>query len=114
MSIEFRLDLHLDELDARLAALEPAALMKAAEHVAGVSSQQVPIEEGTLLRSQQVHPDGDGAVSISYGTPYAAVQHERYDFRHEHGNAGFLGIPLVTEADTALAIEARTIADGLQ
>jgi hypothetical protein len=99
------------EFDAwieRVDAATPEAIAHAIHHIAEVSAQQTPLEEGTLVRSQQVKVEGDTA-SISYGTPYARYQHERLSLRHEHGNAKFLEGPMIAEKDTALDIIANDL-----
>jgi len=62
------------------------------------AKRQVPWEEGTLSRSatRQTHWVGDRCVStITFDTPYAAVQHERGDFQHpRRGKAKYLEDPV--------------------
>lgn len=62
------------------------------------AKRQVPFEEGTLSRSatRETHWIGDRCVStISFNTPYAAVQHERVDFEHpRRGKAKYLEDPV--------------------
>lgn len=71
------------------------ALADAAEHIAEESARIAPIEEGTLVRSAQVsRDDRAGKVAISYDTPYAVVQHEDTQLRHDQGRqAKFLEGP---------------------
>lgn len=62
------------------------------------AKRQVPIEEGTLSRSatRTTNWAGDRCVStITFDTPYAAVQHERRDFQHpRRGKAKYLEDPV--------------------
>lgn len=102
-SIEMRGSFNFGELTTRVRAAIPAALQRAGEHIGEVSAQQVPIEEGTLLRSQKIDVDAEKLeVAISYHTPYARYQHEKMELRHEHGNAKFLELPLMSEGHTAV------------
>jgi hypothetical protein len=57
-----------------------------AEHVLEEANRVVPIEEATLLRSGVASVD-EGALraAVSYDTPYAVIQHEALDFRHDAG-----------------------------
>lgn len=72
-----------------------------AENVAEISTRIAPIEEGTLIRSAQVsRDDRAGKVAISYDTPYAVVQHEDTQLRHDDGRrAKFLEDPVLAAAD---------------
>lgn len=67
-------------------------LALAAEHVLGVSNDQAPIEEGTLIRSGAPSVDEKNLVAaVSYDTPYSVRQHEDMHLRHDSGrNAKFL------------------------
>lgn len=104
------MSLDFSAVRARVKAALPVGLQAGMEHIAEVSAQQVPIEEGTLLRSQKVTVDAENLVAaLSYNTPYARYQHEKLELRHEHGNAKFLEIPLISEAQTALNIVGQTV-----
>lgn len=59
-------------------------LLLGAEHVLGVSRDQVPIEESTLGRSGKASQEGLRAA-VSYDTPYAVVQHEDMTLAHDPG-----------------------------
>lgn len=105
---------NVGRLVAKVDAATPDALRAGAEHIGEVSAQLVPIEEGTLVRSQRIDVDaGQGQASISYNTPYARYQHERLDLRHEHGQPKFLEQPLATEAGTVMKLIAQSIRDAL-
>jgi len=107
MSIRFEYNLHFDHLHRAAEDMGPEALTQAAEHVGEVSAQLVPIEEGTLLRSQKIEIDSATEASISYNTVYARYQHERLDLRHEHGQAKYLEQPMITEEPKVLEIIAE-------
>jgi hypothetical protein len=110
VTLTVRANLDLTKLTARMQEVMPEAVRHGLEHIAEVSARQVPIEEGTLLRSQKIDVDADGrSGSISYGTPYARYQHERLDLHHEHGNAKFLELPMLAESGTAVEIIGRDL-----
>jgi hypothetical protein len=88
----------LDPLIRRQRAAAVAGLTTWAEHVLGEAQRQVPLEEGTLggTGSVEIHqrPGGADAV-ISFGTPYAARQHEELGYRHRNGRkAKYLEDPM--------------------
>ncbi|MFJ6578370.1 hypothetical protein ACIQMY_20665 [Streptomyces sp. NPDC091368] len=57
-----------------------------AEHVLGLSSDVVPLDEAALQRSGTASVDEPSLTAmVSYDTPYAVVQHERMDYRHAPG-----------------------------
>lgn len=111
MSIRWESDLHFEELDARVDVGAIAGLRLGMEHIGAVSAPLVPVEDGTLVHSQQIGVDEAKQLGwISYGTPYARFQHDRYDLRHEHGQANYLGQPVHTEKDAAVA----EVGDGIK
>lgn len=58
----------------------------ALDHLAAVSKQQVPLDQGTLRFSCAVSVNEDGTQgAVSYDTPYAVVQHENTWYRHQRG-----------------------------
>ncbi len=87
----------------------------AAEHLLQVASGLAPHEEGDLERSGEVSSDpAAGAVAVSFDRPYAVRQHEELTWRHDAGRqAKYLEEPMVTEADTMLALAARPLRDEL-
>lgn len=87
----------------------------AAEHILGVSNDQVPIEEDTLMRSGTVSTDpGTFSAAVSYDTPYAARQHEDMTLRHDAGrNAKYLENAMNSEVKVAAEIIRKTIAGDL-
>lgn len=85
----------------------------AAEHLLGVSRQQVPRDEGTLQRSGATATDGLHGV-VSYDTPYAVRQHEELTWNHPRGgNAKYLEGPMGTESDTMQAVIHQAIKQRL-
>lgn len=58
----------------------------ALDHLASVSKEQVPLDQGTLKNSCVVDVAGDGSSgTVSYDTPYAVIQHENTGFAHQRG-----------------------------
>lgn len=61
-------------------------LQLSTELLLGEAVKIVPLEEGTLQHSGKAAVDEESLTGIvSFGTPYAVVQHERLDFRHANG-----------------------------
>jgi len=83
--MEWRGDLITAEQHGKM----PGALLKAAEYLLEEADRTIPIEEGTLERTGQASAGFQGragaAAHVSYGTPYAVIQHEATDFRHAAG-----------------------------
>lgn len=102
-----------------------AAIEAASEHgarlggelVLGESQKVVPIEEGTLQRSGRVDVEDHGSTTvaaISYSGPYAVVQHERLDYRHDAGRtAKYLERPLTSAGPKVAQIIAQAIRQAL-
>jgi len=109
MSIEWEFDLHLDRVDEAVKAAIPVALGKAMEHVRGEAVKQTPVESGNLAGSAGVTVK-DNEATLLFPGPYARYQHYGLDFHHNHGNALFLELPMVTEAPKVIEI----IADELR
>lgn len=58
----------------------------ALDHLAAVSKEQVPLDQGPLKNSCYVDVADDGSKgTVSYDTPYAIVQHEHTEFQHQRG-----------------------------
>lgn len=56
------------------------------DHLAAVSKEQVPLDQGPLKNSCYVDVSDDGSSgTVSYDTPYAIVQHENMQFQHQRG-----------------------------
>lgn len=92
------------------------ALEGYAEFIAEESTRIAPIEEGTLVRSATVsRDDRAGKVAISYDTPYAVVQHEDTQMRHDEGRrAKFLEDPMLAAADWLGPAIASRVRKGLR
>ena len=58
----------------------------ALDHLAAVSKDQVPLDQGPLKNSCAVDVNDDGSAgTVSYDTPYAVVQHENMQYHHQRG-----------------------------
>lgn len=58
----------------------------ALDHLAAVSKEQVPLDQGPLKNSCYVDVADDGSSgTVSYDTPYAIVQHENTQYQHQRG-----------------------------
>lgn len=113
MSIDLRFDLAgLDALIPKARAGQEAGIAEGIEHIRGVSAEQTPIETEHLVGSAEVRVEGLVA-SIRYPGPYARYQHYELQLRHEHGNALYLELPMVTEAGVAFTIIARRVREAL-
>lgn len=114
MSIRWENNLDLSRLLRAIDEAEPEALAEGMEHVRGVSDEQTPIETGRLVGGATVEVDVEQhQASLSYPGPYARAQHERLDYRHEHGNAKFEENALRSEGRTAIDIIAKRIERSL-
>lgn len=69
---------------------------KAAEWLRGESVPLAPLDWGTLREAATVKGvNAEPIALVVYDTPYAAIQHEREDFRHpKAGQADYLGQPM--------------------
>ena len=58
----------------------------ALDHLAAVSKEQVPLDQGPLKNSCFVDVAADGSSgTVSYDTPYAVRQHEETWYQHQRG-----------------------------
>lgn len=88
MSKGFKLDIRLDK--AKISRITAQCTKKgtwsALDHLAAVSKEQVPLDQGPLKNSCYVDVADDGSSgTVSYDTPYAVVQHENMQFQHQRG-----------------------------
>ena len=61
-------------------------LFRASEFLLAKANETVPLAEATLKDSGDTDVDESALVAtVSYDTPYAAVQHESRSFTHPHG-----------------------------
>lgn len=115
MGVRARLRWYGDAADARMRAGAVRGLRQGAEHVLGESKKEVPLEEGTLMRSGVASVDSASlTAAVSYDTVYAARQHEELTWRHAPGRkAKYLEDPLNRERGTVGEIVAAAIRRAL-
>lgn len=87
------------------------ATWAALDHLAAVSKEQVPLDQGPLKNSCYVDVNDDGSQgTVSYDTPYAVVQHERTWYQHQRGRkAKYLEDPV---NDSGVQKEMEQLAAG--
>lgn len=84
----FKVDVRLDK--AKINRITSQCTKKgtwsALDHLAAVSKDQVPIDQGLLKNSCYVDVAEDGSSgTVSYDMPYAIPQHEHTEFQHQRG-----------------------------
>ncbi|MBE5797470.1 MAG: hypothetical protein E7327_08875 [Clostridiales bacterium] len=84
----FKVDVRLDK--AKISRITSQCTKKgtwsALDHLAAVSKEQVPLDQGPLKNSCYVDVADDGSSgTVSYDTPYAIVQHENMAYQHQRG-----------------------------
>lgn len=86
MSRKIKLDVRLDKALIKNLTKEctKKGTWSALDHLAAVSKEQVPLDQGPLKNSCYVDVSEDGSSgTVSYDTPYAVVQHENTQFQHQ-------------------------------
>lgn len=88
MSKGFKINVRLDK--AKINQITKQGTKKgvwsALDHLAAVSKEQVPLDQGPLKNSCYVDVADDGSSgTVSYDTPYAIVQHENTQYQHQRG-----------------------------
>lgn len=58
------------------------------DEVMRLSALEVPLDEGGLLESGSVQPQGDGTVIVGYNKVYAARLHENPQYKFQNGRKG--------------------------
>lgn len=104
-----------DRVMAKIDGASADGVELACEHLLGLSQAIVPLEEAILQNSGTVDIDRNRREgTVSYDTPYAVVQHERLDYRHDPGRqAKYLEGPLDTDSDTLIALVALPLRGAL-
>lgn len=88
MSRGFKIDVRLDK--AKIKNITRQCTRKgtwsALDHLAAVSKEEVPLDQGPLKNSCYVDVADDGSSgTVSYDTPYAIRQHEEMSYQHQRG-----------------------------
>lgn len=94
--IKLRITLNRALIDSAARAGGKEGLFAALDHLASVSKDQVPLDQGPLKNSCEIDVADDGSSgTVSYDTPYAVVQHEDTGMAHQRGRkAKYLEDPL--------------------
>ena len=88
MSRGFKIDVRLDKALIKNVTKQctKKGTWSALDHLAAVSKEQVPLDQGPLKNSCYVDVADDGSSgTVSYDTPYAIIQHENTQFQHQRG-----------------------------
>lgn len=87
-------------------------IQQAGDELLRLAQNVVPYDQGDLSRSGLVTVSGTQGV-VSFDTPYAVIQHERSDFRHDIGQALYLRSPLEQHAERLIRVIADAVLHGL-
>lgn len=103
----------LAEKIVRQAAMQ--ALHDGAEHILTEAIDETPIDTGALRRSGAVtDAPNEGAVYVSFNTPYAVKQHEDLTLNHPRGGkAKYLEDPFNRNKDKVQRLVAKTVRNAL-
>jgi len=113
MSIEWDIDLHLEEISADMLARVPVAIGKGLEFLRAEVTPNVPWETGNLAGSGAVSVQGDTG-ELLYPGPYARNQHYSLNFNHTQGKALYLEQPLVQNAEQVVRIIGDELGGALE
>ncbi|HWV46039.1 MAG TPA: hypothetical protein VN039_08480 [Nitrospira sp.] len=113
MSIEWDIDLHLEEISADVLARVPVALGKGLEFLRAEVTPKVPVETGNLAGSGAVSVQGSEG-ELLYPGPYAQVQHFDLSFHHNTGQALYLEQPLVQSAEAVVKVIGDELGGALE
>lgn len=68
-----------------------AGVESAAQHVLGVAVNRTPKDRGDLRQSGRVEADpAEATAAVVFDTPYAVVQHEELNYKHDVGQPKYL------------------------
>lgn len=114
MSIDYEGNFSFAELDERLKAALPDAILAGGDYIGDKADERVPVlvdleranqkrraDPGELKRSRYVRLSGNDA-EIGYRAYWAHWQHERLDYKHEIGESKWLERTLVEDGHRAL------------
>ena len=104
------------EVQREVAEAKRQALLQAAQHVLGVSNEQVPLEEGDLARDGAASVNEQASrAAVSYGrdpevAKYAERQHEDMTLKHDAGrNAKYLERAMNSERSAVAEMMAQQV-----
>ncbi len=85
-SVKMKIKLDNAKIHAAIRNGSKKGTWMALDHLASVSKDQVPLDQGPLKNSCAVDVAEDGSSgTVSYDTPYAVIQHENTRFQHQRG-----------------------------
>ncbi len=86
MSFKIKVNLDKAKIRTTVKTATRKGTWSALDHLASVSKQQVPLDQGPLKNSCVVDVSDDGTSgTVSYDTPYAVRQHEETGYAHQRG-----------------------------
>ena len=98
-------------------AVAVEAVTEVCDDLLSESRDVVPTDQMDLSNSGKVTVAGGGDTvegAVSYDTPYAVIQHEAQEFRHQDGKkAHYLSDPLRENADRYVQYLGKKIGDAL-
>lgn len=111
MSVKMKIKLDKALIRSTVESGSKKATWAALDHLAAVSKEQVPLDQGPLKNSCYVDVNDDGSEgTVSYDTPYAVVQHENTWYQHQRGRkAKYLEDPV---NDSGVQREMQELAAG--
>ncbi len=86
-----------------------SAIEEGAEDIAEESKRLVPVESGALKDDCRIEETESNEVTVKYTLPYAAIQHEDLNAKHENGRAKFLEEPFNGRAEKIINSAAESI-----
>ena len=101
----------IEGIGARAEAARDRTLGQVGEYIRAQSTAIAPHRSGRLAASAQV-VSGVGKVTVRYGAAYAAIQHDRTDYRHPGGGQARFLQSVMEDPATAREAE-RILADEL-
>lgn len=96
-------------LVGRIRAAAPGAVLLGAERLKAGSQERTPVESGTLRGEQDARPAGGMKAEVYVPGPYARYQHYGLDFRHEEGQALYLEVATVADAEPVIGVVADVL-----
>jgi hypothetical protein len=113
MNVRMDVKLDLGKLDREMQDAAEKGLRQGGELILGEATRNAPIDTGALRKSGElkVKRVRKGAeATISFNTPYAAIQNDNPDFNHpKGGKAGYLTDALRNGIDPLKRAVAREI-----
>lgn len=91
------------------------AIHDGAEHILTEAIDETPVDTGTLRRSGTVtDAPSEGAVYVSFNTPYCIAVHENLNMRHVDGKAKYLEDPYNRNKDAVIELANNRVRQALR